>query len=315
VWLRPAAGARAPAPRAGGSAANSRPRWDLAGLPAGAVRLEYRGGAAAHHAVRLEGREATVRDGVWSVVLDRLESGPRRLHASGMDANGVAWSDTATVWTVVRPGESAALPAVAGAPWTAASQFEPGPVAIAEDTDPLELPAELTPVQPAFDVLPAGTPLRTAWRFASATLAGTLAAPRVAFYHVGREGWEWCGAIPDSVHHRIAAESRLLGRFAVCEDTQAPRITLRRTPRLASKGPYSAWALVAALVDEGSGVNVKATHFIVDGRARPSEWDGVRSELRWRPLHAPKRGPHHFTVIAVDRAGNVGRASGTFVLD
>ena len=292
VWLRgPAANAHAAAPRAADSSP-ARPRWDLAGLPTGAVRLEYRGGAQAHHAVRLEGRDATMRDGVWSVVLERFESGVRRLHASGVDASGLAWSDTGTVWTVVRPGESAALPAVAGAPWTAASQFEPGPVAIAADADPLELPAELTPVQPAFDVLPAGTPLRTAWRFASAPLTRPApgASARVAFYHVGREGWEWCGAIPDSRessdHGRVAPARPLRG---VRGHARAAHHAATRAASCDEPGAYSTWALVATLADEGSGVE-RARDALHRGRTRGAERVGraCARELRWRPLRAPE---------------------------
>ena len=62
-------------------------------------------------------------------------------------------------------------------------------------------------------------------------------------------------------------------------------------------------------------MDVKETFFVVDGRRVPSEWDGVRGELRWRPLVRPPSGSHRYQVIAADKAGNARRASGTFVLD
>ena len=68
------------------------------------------------------------------------------------------------------------------------------------------------------------------------------------------------------------------------------------------------------LVDDGSGVAALETWFIVDGVRRPAEWDAVRNELRWRPLRAPAKGTHRYEVVATDRAGNVARRAGTFVV-
>jgi hypothetical protein len=53
----------------------------------------------------------------------------------------------------------------------------------------------------------------------------------------------------------------------------------------------------------------------VDGARGPSEWDAEEKTLRWRPRRAPKPGAHRYTVVVADRAGNVTRSSGTFVLD
>ncbi|TMQ50182.1 MAG: hypothetical protein E6K72_11670 [Candidatus Eisenbacteria bacterium] len=75
------------------------------------------------------------------------------------------------------------------------------------------------------------------------------------------------------------------------------------------------WQLEAVLTDAGSGVDPRASAFEVDGARVPSEWDAEENTLRWRPRVPPAPGTHRFTVVAADRAGNVARSSGTFVLD
>jgi hypothetical protein len=107
-------------------------------------------------------------------------------------------------------------------------------------------------------------------------------------------------------------ETRHLGRFALFEDTLAPRIAMRRVAPHALPGPYSRWALEARLTDEGSGVDAGASRFEVDGHPVPSEWDGEERMLRWRPPRAPGPGAYRFEVVAVDRAGNARRARGRF---
>ena len=86
-------------------------------------------------------------------------------------------------------------------------------------------------------------------------------------------------------------------------------------PRRAPAGPYPRWALEAQLVEQGSGVDPRATSFVVDGRRVPSEWDAVVATLRWRPLRTPARGRHVVTVVATDRAGNVRKTRGAFVVE
>jgi hypothetical protein len=119
----------------------------------------------------------------------------------------------------------------------------------------------------------------------------------------------------DSVSRRVSGETRKLGVFALLEDTRGPRVTPLRAPRHAAARPYSHWALQAKLEDLGSDVDPRASHFVVDGRRVPSEWDGSVGLLRWRPLRKPAAGRHRYQVVAVDRTGNVTRQSATFVID
>ena len=113
----------------------------------------------------------------------------------------------------------------------------------------------------------------------------------------------------------LEADSRRLGTFALYADTLAPRVTTLAPARSATPSPYSRWALEARLAEEGSGVDARASGFEVDGARVPSEWDAEERTLRWRPRVPPAPGTHTFTVVAVDRAGNTARSSGSFVID
>jgi hypothetical protein len=98
-------------------------------------------------------------------------------------------------------------------------------------------------------------------------------------------------------------------------DTLAPRISTFAPARKPTPGPYSRWALEARVSEDGSGVDARATYFEVDGVRAASEWDAENRTLRWRPRVPPASGTHRFTVTATDRAGNIGRGSGSFVID
>lgn len=107
-----------------------------------------------------------------------------------------------------------------------------------------------------------------------------------------------------------------LGEFSFFEDRIAPRIAVLRPPRHRGESvPYSRWALEARLTEEGSGVDARASGFVVDGKKRPTEWDAMDRKLRWKPRVAPAAGTHRYTVVAVDKAGNQRRASGSFVIN
>ncbi len=138
---------------------------------------------------------------------------------------------------------------------------------------------------------------------------------RVGLYADDGSGWSWLGTTLDSTRGRRIGETRHLGRFALFEDTLAPRIAVRRAAPRGIPGLYSRWALEARLTEAGSGVNARATRFEVDGRRVPSEWDAEERILRWRPSRAPAKGIHRFAVIAVDRAGNERRRAGRLVME
>jgi hypothetical protein len=191
-----------------------------------------------------------------------------------------------------------------------AARFEPGPILYRWVSRPPAPPRELVSRSGALELMPGTLPLRKPLRLELGKEAA--AQPRVGLYADDGSGWSWLGARLDSTLDRRVGETRHLGRFALFEDTLAPRIAMRRSAPRALPGPYSRWMLEARLADEGSGVDARATRFEVDGRPVPSEWDGEEGILRWRPQHAPGQGGYRFEVVAVDRAGNTRRASGRF---
>jgi len=138
---------------------------------------------------------------------------------------------------------------------------------------------------------------------------------RLGLYRDSGGGWEWIGAAYDSATRRLSAETRRFGRFALLRDLEAPRVELHAPPRTAPAGEYPHWALEARIEEKGSGVVARDSYFLVDGRRVPSEWDAVAETLRWRPLRAPAGGRHEFEIVVADRAGNLRRRHGSFVLD
>lgn len=145
--------------------------------------------------------------------------------------------------------------------------------------------------------LPAGRPLR-----------------RLGLYVRGNGDWELLSTEGDSV--RWIAHPTHLGEFSLFEDRVAPHVTPLKPPHSrSSASPYSRWALEARIEEQGSGVNARASGFTVDGRRRPTEWDAVDRKLRWKPRTPPSAGTHRYSVIAVDKAGNQRRVSGTFVIN
>jgi hypothetical protein len=173
-------------------------------------------------------------------------------------------------------------------------------------------PRELAPRSDKLELMPRSLPLRKPVRIEVSPNAA--AGPRIGLYADDGDGWSWLAATFDSSSGKRVGETRHLGRFALFEDTLAPRILAHRPPRSAPKGAYPRWALEARLNDDGSGVSARTTRFEVDGRRVPSEWDSEERILRWRPARAPAKGSHRYVVIATDRAGNERRASGRFVM-
>ena len=172
---------------------------------------------------------------------------------------------------------------------------------------------ELTPVGAAVIAGPGNIPLRGVVHM---SLGWTAKNSRhLGLYREGDDGWEWVNARFDSTAHRIDADLRRLGRLSLFRDDMAPRVSWRTPSRHAPKGEYPTWAVEAVVTERGSGLDAKASHLEIDGRAVPTEWDAEEHVLRWRPAKAPRKGTHQAAAVVVDRAGNVGRETRTFVLD
>jgi hypothetical protein len=218
--------------------------------------------------------------------------------------------------------DSAAAGGLPGFAWSVAPGrfFETARLAAADLGRP-EAPDELKARSHVFALEPALTPLRGPLRVgieaagprSARAPAGGVAG--VSLYRDSGGGWDYVGADLDWRAGWIGAETRALGRFALFRDATAPRVKLRVPPRVVPPGRPARWALEARITEEGSGVDARASRFVVDGRRVPSEWDAVMTTLRWRPLRPPASGRHEVEIVAADRAGNVRRRRASFVLD
>lgn len=224
--------------------------------------------------------------------------------------------------------DSAARGGLPGFAWnaTAGTLFELARFSVADLGRP-EAPDELKARSRVFALGPALTPLRGPLRVEIETQGSrrrTVAggsqvagrdSPGTALYRDTGAGWEWLGADLERREGWIGAGTRALGRFALFRDVAAPRIRLRSPSRAAGSVDAVRWALEARISEEGSGVDARASSFVVDGRRVPSEWDAVENTLRWRPLCRPASGHHELEIVIADRAGNVRRRHAGFVLD
>lgn len=174
---------------------------------------------------------------------------------------------------------------------------------------------DLAPVGRRLLIEPRWLPLRQPIDITVHVPAG-LVSRRLGLCVRGTGDWEWLTSTTDSSATVWSAHPTHLGEFSFFEDRLAPRVTALAPPRhRGSVTPYSRWALEAHLTEEGSGVNARASGFVVDGRKRPTEWDAVDRKLRWKPRTPPASGTHRYVVIAADRAGNERRVTGTFVIN
>jgi hypothetical protein len=217
------------------------------------------------------------------------------------------------------PTQAAAPQAVSGhlAAWswsfTADARYDSISI-VADSLPPASLSGDLEPFGRPFEIGPRSIVLRRAFALHAALPGGTKLKGLGVYTNHG-SGWEFVRSQFDAGEKRLSAEPTQIGTFALFRDGVAPRLTVLKPPPHAEAGPYSSWALECRAKDEGSGIDVKASYVIVDGKRRPTEWDPEAGVLRWKPIVAPVKGTHRYTVIACDRAGNARRMSGHFVLD
>jgi hypothetical protein len=302
----------------GGRAEPDSTRWfEVASLPDGFARITFRGASASSRRVTIGGRSATLRDGDWSAVIALPRGGdapkPLALAITGQQPSGDTWSrgfragvrtDASLRWDGSRGSDF---------DWSLErhARFEAGPILYRWE-EPAAGKGEFVPRSRTLDLMPTTLPLRRPLRL---EVPERLVGPHVGLFADDGSGWSWLSASLDAGRSLRIAETRHLGRFALFEDTLAPRIVALRPPQRVIPGPYSSWALQARLSDAGSGIDARASWFEVDGRRVPSEWDSEARILRWRPVHAPAKGSHRFTVVAADRAGNQRRDGGRFAME
>ena len=336
VWLRgPRAGEREPVepPLARAAAIRARQRAARSGtgtfrydaLPGENLRVEYAHAPADLRAAEVLGVPATRgtraekrgSGAVWTAIVPGARLGATvRPVISGVRHDGTAWADSARPFAVARSREPRAFGGPLPFQWKSEPRdaFEPSVILY----DAVGLPApgtlELVPLTDEYAIEPADLPLREGVGVRIAARAPLDA--RAGLYVRDEEGgWSYVGGREAKDPTVVAGETRVLGAFAVLADTVAPRVRPLRPLRHAPRVPYSQWALRARVTEFGSGLDTRGTFFTVDGRRVPTESDAVRDLLVWRPLAPPARGTHRYELEARDRAGNVRRTSGTFVLD
>ena len=297
-------------------------RFEFASLPRGYWRVIYRGARPGSGGVVFEssagGGVASTRGTDWAIVLPRAALGGL-WRVSARDEHGVSWFEPGPPLMFgageSEPGADAGPGIASEFRWSLppGARFEPGALAMNVRPATEAAPAELAPVAITGRIEPAALPLRRPVHVVQ-PLSGTGDLARVGLYRKDPDGWSFLAAIPAGAKS-IETDSRRLGTFALFADTLAPRISAFAPARKPAPGPYSRWALEARVSEDGSGVDARATFFEVDGVRAASEWDAENRTLRWRPRVPPASGTHRFTVTATDRAGNIGRGSGSFVID
>ena len=312
--------------RRAAAAAAAEPRWAFACLPDQRVRIRVTGAPAGLRDVRIErggsrpeqggGAPATWDGAGWSAVLDvNGTPDPDGYWIKGRSAAGAAWwhrGDYA-LWPTASP-MTARVEDWALFNIDAEHAYESG-IAMVRTALITELAPGAVGIRAALCVEPADLPLR-------APVPVTLALPPgLSPVHTGlcrRDGpgdaWDWTEAPYDSASRTFRVNSGRLGQFALVRDDAAPEVTPLPAPARALAGPYSRWALTARVVDRTSGVDGRRSGFSVDGARVPTEWDPEMQALRWRPLHAPRAGTHHYQLEVVDHAGNRTARSGAFVI-
>ena len=326
VLRPPASHERGPsyAPSASRRRAAAQPSFEIVPLPGPFVRIEYSGSAPASRIVLgLRGesdvtRPASLRGRRWSAVVRAPRS-----------ASAVFATDSAGSWRVDRPlrlltvlpdsGSEVRMDgAGASYSWTFPRQGVFSTMMVEVDSVRTSIAAPgLEPVGAMATLGPAGWPLRR-----RAKVSVTI--PGADLSHAGlyvRRGTSWALARSDTTRQNggLEGEAVTIGRTAVFRDVAPPRVGVARTVRIATPAP-NRWALQCAIVERGSGVDGGRTHFVVDGRRVPSEWDAERGVLRWRPLRTPAAGPtstRWWRRIARDwsrGAGDVLRSIGLFTL-
>jgi len=148
------------------------------------------------------------------------------------------------------------------------------------------------------------------------TLPSGAAPAGVGLYRRQPGGdWDFVRSTYDSTARALRGETPSLGEFALLRDVTPPAVRLLAPARKAPGGAYPRWQLVASVSDALSGIEASKSHFLVDGRVVPSEWDPEERQLRWRPARVPAPGRHTYEVRVTDRAGLRASKRGTFVLD
>ena len=328
IWLRgPRAGEREaiepPLVRAAAIRARQRAARGGAGtfryeaLPGENLRVEYEHAPADLHSAEVLGVPATRRGTVWTAIVPgaRLGSTVRPVF-SGLRHDGTAWADSARPFAVARSREPRAFGGPLPFQWKSEPRdaFESSVILYDAVGRPAPGTLELVPLTDEYAMEPADLPLREGIGVRIATRAPLDA--RAGLYVRDEDGgWSYVGGRDAKDGTVVAGETRVLGSFAAFADTVAPRLRALRPLRRAPRVPYSQWALRARVTESGSGLDTRGTFFTVDGRRVPTESDAPRDLLVWRPLAPPARGTHRYVLEARDRAGNVRRVSGTFVLD
>ena len=296
----------------------------FASLPGGFLRVSFPVGSAMRGLdiqVDTGARRATRAAGAWCAIFSVPKSAaaktvrmPLAVRAAG--SVGTPAGSGGFVWT--RRASHMEAFELADDKGILRARFASG--ALFEDATVLAYPVSargrkgLIPLGGAWQVEPARHPLH---RPVQVRIVAPAGAPLdgVGLYRFDSGAWQWVGSDRDPATHAVTGDSWRLGRFALFRDEIAPRAALLKpSAPPVRRGPYSRWAVEASVVEEGSGVDARASWIEVDGARVPTEWDPEAGRLRWRPAKPPGRGTHTVLIVAADHAGNATRKQGRFRL-
>ncbi len=177
-------------------------------------------------------------------------------------------------------------------------------VAGVEDSFEVGALGELVPVSPPYRLNPPTQYFDGSGELFLPATGPRADSKRVGLYRkVGEDSWRWVGGVRGEGGRTVGGEVSHFSVYALMEDIEAPRVTLRR-PRDGARLWTSRPLLDARIRDKGSGIDWDRVYFTIDGKKVVTAWEAETSHAWARPRYALSPGRHRIEITASDRAGN-----------
>ena len=184
----------------------------------------------------------------------------------------------------------------------------------AESFVPSEVPAHLENSGFGIDLSPVSLSFKRkaeVWLRLPEEVEGAKPGPWGVYAEGGKGKWYFAGNAYDPACDCVGTKTRVLGRWAVLADRQAPKIRPLQPLAGAEVGIKPLFRL--GIEDEGSGIGREEDIVLrLDGTALIAEYDPEAREVRAAPPVALKPGPHRLELELSDMSGNQARAAVEF---